>query len=66
MSMKTEIPEQLISLIVAADRLDISLRALYRLMARGELPPPVKVGRSSKLCESDLSAYLETLKANRS
>ncbi len=57
--------EQLMSLPVAAKRLDISLRALYRLMASGQISRPVKVGRSSKLCESDLVQYLAKLKSER-
>ena len=56
---------QLISLKAAAARLDLSLRAVYRLIARGDLPRPVKVGGSSKLFISDLDAYLESLKATR-
>lgn len=58
-------PETLLSLPKAARRLDISVRALYRLMARGELPPPVKVGGASKLYESDLGNYLAKLKQRR-
>ncbi len=57
--------DRLVSLHTAACRLDISLRGLYRLVARKELPPPVKVGRSSKLCESDLAHYLQRLKEKR-
>ena len=60
-----ESTEHLMSLSIAAKRLDISLRSLYRLIARREIPPPVKVGRSSKLCQSDLDNYLQTLKAKR-
>ena len=41
--------DQLVSLKSAAQRFNTSLRGLYRLMARGDLPRPVKVGGSSKL-----------------
>lgn len=58
-------PEQLVSLPAAAARLNVSLRSLYRLMAQREIPPPLKVGRSSKLCESDLDSYLNRLKSQR-
>ena len=64
-SMNTQSVYQLVSLHKAAARLDISIRALYRLMASGEIPRPVKVGRSSKLCESDIQLYLESLKSRR-
>lgn len=57
--------EQLVSLPVAAAKLDVSLRSLYRLMAQRELAPPVKVGRSSKLFLSDLDSYLHRLKSQR-
>ena len=58
-------PEQLLSVSVAAQRLDVSNRSLYRLIADKQLPPPLKVGGSSKLCESDLAAYVQRLKAQR-
>lgn len=57
--------EQLVSLPVAAARLDVSLRSFYRLLADGALPPPVKVGRLSKMFSSDLAAYLQRLKDQR-
>ena len=63
--MNPQTPDQLLSLEKAARRLDISPRSLYRVIARGELPCPVKIGRSSKLCQSDLDAYLQALKAIR-
>lgn len=58
-------PDTLLSLSKAAQRLDISVRALYRLMARHDLPPPVKVGGASKLYQSDLDSYLARLKERR-
>jgi predicted DNA-binding transcriptional regulator AlpA len=44
---------------------DISERSVRRLIARGELPPPVKVLSAPKLYRSEVLAYLETLKAKR-
>ena len=64
-TMNSSVTENLISLPQAAARLDISVRALYRLMARNELPKPVKVGGSSKLFRSDLDGYLDRLKSTR-
>lgn len=55
----------LVSLRHAASRLGISTRALYRLMAKGEIPPPVKVGGASRLYESDLEDYMQRLKQKR-
>jgi excisionase family DNA binding protein len=57
--------ERLIPLDSAADRLSISLRKLYRLIAERELPQPIKVGRASRLFESDIQTYLERLKSQR-
>lgn len=57
--------DNLISLPAAANQLDISVRGLYRLIARKEIAVPVKVGSSSKLFESDLDAYKTRLKSRR-
>lgn len=57
--------DQLLSVAAAAARLDISRRGLYRLIAARQLPPPIKVGGSTKLCVADLAAYLERLKSER-
>ncbi|PTX92333.1 helix-turn-helix domain-containing protein [Opitutus sp. ER46] len=63
--METTTPKELMSLKDAASRLDLSLRAVYRLIARGLLPRPVKVGGASKLFESDIQSYLASLRAQR-
>jgi predicted DNA-binding transcriptional regulator AlpA len=34
-------------------------------MAKGEIPPPVKVGGASRLYESDLEDYMQRLKQKR-
>ncbi|MDQ8195027.1 helix-turn-helix domain-containing protein [Coraliomargarita sp. SDUM461004] len=57
--------EQLHSMKSVANRISLSVREVYRLIAKGELPKPVKVGRASRLFESDIQTYLERLKANR-
>ena len=58
-------PDRLLKLQVGADLMGVSLRQVYRLQARGELPPPVKKGRSSWLPESEVAAYIEKLKQAR-
>ena len=63
--MQTPETDTLISLPTAADELDISVRTLYRIISRREIPRPVKVGRLKKLFRSDLTAYKNTLKAQR-
>lgn len=64
-SMPTPTQSRLVSLQGAAERLGLSLRAVYRLIASGTLPPPVKVGGASRLFESDLDAYLDRLQRAR-
>jgi len=63
--MNTTQSDDLMSLPRAAARLDISVRGLYRLIARKELPQPVKIGGASKLFASDLNTYMEGLKKQR-
>ena len=45
---------------------NISTRSVRRLIARGDLPKPVKVLSSPRLYRSDILAYFERLKAKRS
>ncbi len=43
----------------------ISTRSVRRLIAKGDLPKPVKVLSSPRLYHSDVIAYLEKLKQKR-
>lgn len=61
----TTTPEKLTSLRSVAERLDLSVRGVYRLIARGHLPRPVKVGGATKFFESDIVVYLASLQAQR-
>jgi excisionase family DNA binding protein len=56
---------KLMGLDKVAGVLDISVREVYRLIAMGELPKPVKIGRLSKLPFSDVLGYIEKLKLAR-
>jgi excisionase family DNA binding protein len=49
----------------AAEMLAISRRTLERLMAGGEFPPPMKIGRSSRVPAQDVDAFLERLNQRR-
>jgi len=61
----TTTQDKLVSLRSVAERLDLSVRGIYRLIARGLLPRPVKVGGSTKFFESDIQGYLAALQAQR-
>jgi excisionase family DNA binding protein len=55
----------LITLEQAAQRLAISRRTLERLMAAGEFPAPLKLGRSARVEAKDVDAYCVQLRARR-
>ncbi|MFA5257873.1 MAG: helix-turn-helix domain-containing protein [Opitutales bacterium] len=57
--------EQLLTLRQVASCLSLSTRAVYRLIADGALPRPVKLGGASRFYESDVHAFLEKLRAQR-
>ena len=52
-----------VSLPKVATILDISLRGVYRLIASGDLPHPVKIGGCSKLFLHQVQGYLARLEA---
>jgi excisionase family DNA binding protein len=55
----------LITMEQAAQRLAISRRTLERLMAAGEFPSPLKLGRSARVEAKDVDAYCAQLRARR-
>ena len=57
--------DRLLSLKDVANRLNISIRSVWRLIARRELERPVKVGKATRFIPSELEAYLEKLKQKR-
>ena len=60
-----ESQERLIDVGEAAKILSVSRRTLYRLIDSGQLPPPVKVGRSTRIVASEITDYIDALKAKR-
>ncbi len=54
-------PSRLLTLPEAAGRLSISKRTLERLISAGDFPPPLKIGRSSRVATRDLASFLEKL-----
>ena len=57
--------ETLIPIGKVASCLGLSNRAVYRLVAKGEYPPPVKVGGATRFYKSDLTDYLNRLREQR-
>jgi len=55
----------MITLQEIAAGLCISARGVWRLVARGELPKPRKVGKASRWFVSDVVEYQEKLKNSR-
>lgn len=55
----------LITMEQAAQRLAISRRTLERLIAAGEFPSPLKLGRASRLAVEDIDAYCAQLRSRR-
>jgi len=66
--MKAEndtVSERLITLDKVAELLSVTKRTVYRLIAKGDLPQPLKVGHSVRLSVSDVAEYFERLKLQR-
>lgn len=57
--------ERLVTIRETAQTLGISVRALYRLIASGALPAPLKLGRASRMSMTEIHAYIERLKTER-
>jgi len=57
--------ERLLNVCRVAELLGISKRGVYRLVARGELAKPVKVGQVSRWLESEVIAWIERAKCKR-
>ena len=55
----------LLTLGEVALSLSVSKRTLERLIAGGAFPPPLKIGRSSRVPREDISSYLEQLRRQR-
>lgn len=61
----TGIRDRLIKVGEAAACLGVSVRKVWRMIAEGTLPRPVKLGNSTRLVESEFLAAFERLKARR-
>ena len=57
--------DQLVDLEDVAARLVVSKRSVWRLIASGDLVPPVKIGRLVRWFEADLQSYLDRKRQQR-
>lgn len=57
---------RLVSINHTAKRLGLSRRTVYRMIDRGELPLPVKVGTSTRFFAEDIDRFLEELRLQNS
>jgi excisionase family DNA binding protein len=57
--------EFLLTVKQVAARLGMSVRTVWRRVGSGELPKPVQSGCLSRWPNSEIDAYLESLKHNR-
>jgi excisionase family DNA binding protein len=56
---------QLVTIPEAARTLSISKRTLERLIAAGQFPRPLKIGRASRVALDDIKIYLDHLRHGR-
>lgn len=54
--------DQAVDIHVVAHLLDVSRSTIYRMIADGQLAPPIKVRRSSKWLKSDVEACLQKMR----
>lgn len=57
--------DRMLTLDKVAELLSVTKRTVYRLIAKGELSKPHKVGHSVRFFVSDVSTYFERLKHQR-
>lgn len=57
--------ERLMTIKQVSAMLGMSIRFVWRLVARGDLRRPVRLGRSCRWVYSDVLAYIEKLKGDR-
>lgn len=65
MNVRKELSESFISLKELADILRVNTRTVYRLIQKGLVPHPVKVGHSVRFPVSDVEACIEKMKYQR-
>ena len=62
---RSEEHQRLVSLEEVGRMLAASKRTVHRLIASGELPRPLRMGKLSRLTVEDVEAFIEKLKGQR-
>lgn len=57
--------EHLLNMKAVAEILGVSSRSVWRLIARGELPQPLRIGHAVRMPASEVHAYIDRLKESR-
>lgn len=57
--------DSLVSLEDVARALGLCVRSVRRMIDRGELPQPVRVGRAVRMFQSEVNAYMQKLREQR-
>lgn len=52
---------QLLSVRDAAVRLNVSVRLVWKLIARGDLPQPLRIGATRRFRPEDITIYIDRL-----
>ena len=67
MSQSTQIStlDKLLNLLEVQQQTSLSRTTIYRLIESGEFPRPVKIGRTSRWPTSEISAFIDDRKADR-
>lgn len=64
-NMSYTFPDRLVSVRDTADQLGCSVATVWRRVADGSIPKPVKIGGITRWSQSELSALIEDAKAER-
>lgn len=59
------VPNRLLTVHETAQQLSLSTRTIWKLVATGDFPQPLRIGGARRWRESDLTRYVERLTAAR-
>lgn len=62
MTTRSSDPTRLLTFPQVAERYAMSRRTIERMIASGDFPKPVKIGRATRFLDSDIENHLQQLK----